>query len=471
MLSMLVVIIYLLYTVLNFENSRIYNLCYLHNAIIFLESDKVKQNEKKLVRKFISIVVSLVTIFIVFAVFAVYVFKKTMPEQQKQVIKDVESESEIEQPKPTEENLGVFQPPTKTNILIVGTDQSESLTDVILVGSFDRNTKRFNIITIPRDTYTVPSKSTIEELKKMGHLLPSVVKINEVHSYAGRDILYTQRQIEELLNIKIDYYVKINLLAFRKIVDGVGGIYMDIPKPGLYYNDPLQDLVIAVPPGKQVLLNGELAEGVVRFRSSYANGDEGRIDVQHVFMKEFFKQVLNKKTIIDNMGTLLTTFISYVKTDYGIENLPKYLQYLGDIKGENFYFYKLPGEADYIDGVSYYISEPVETAELVNKLFYQTEFVDELEEVVSSKDLNIKILNGSGVSGKANTKRAELEAKGFKILNTDVYEGNFKTETRIMVSSEKYGQDLVEYFKDAVIEVDSSMPKENDIIIIVGKGE
>lgn len=433
----------------------------------------MKQNDKKLLIKFIYIVLSLVSIFVIFAIFAVYIYSKSIPEPKKQVINQIESKNqeENEKPKPTEDNAGIFQPPLKTNILIVGTDQSESLTDVILVGSFDRNTKKFNIITIPRDTYTVPSKSTIEELKQSGHLLPSVVKINEIHSYAGRDISYTERQIEELLNIKLDYYVKINLLAFRKIVDGVGGIYMDIPKPGLYYNDPTQDLVISVPSGKQVLLDGEKAEGVVRYRSTYANGDEGRIDVQHVFMKEFFKQVLNKQTIIDNMGTLLTTFISYVKTDYGVDNLPKYLQYLGDIKGDNFYFYTLPGEAKYIDGISYYICDPVKTAELVSKIFYRSSVIEEDEPEVSSKTLNIKILNGSGVSGKANIKRDELEAEGFKISSTDVYEGNFKTETRIMVSSEKYGQDLVKYFNDAVIELDQSMPTGNDIIIIVGKGE
>ena len=56
--------------------------------------------------------------------------------------------------------------------------------------------------------------------------VPDTVKINEVHAYAGKEKAneYSVKEVERLLGIDIDYYVKVNIEAFRKIVDQIGGV-------------------------------------------------------------------------------------------------------------------------------------------------------------------------------------------------------------------------------------------------------
>ena len=59
------------------------------------------------------------------------------------------------------------------------------------------------------------------ELDKVGRWYPEYCKINEVHAYAGKERAneFSVKQLESLLGIKIDHYVKVNLEGFRYLVE------------------------------------------------------------------------------------------------------------------------------------------------------------------------------------------------------------------------------------------------------------
>lgn len=260
--------------------------------------------------------------------------------------------------------------PVRTNFLAVGVDQNELLTDFMMVGSFISTTGEINIMSVPRDTYISFEGDDLTNLRAINRGAPSYMKANSIYPYTYTDGIATlQGAIEDLLNIKIDYYVKIDLQALVDIVDEVGGIYFDVPSGGLKYSDPTQNLYINIPGGYQ-LLNGTQAEGLVRFRSGYANADLGRVEVQQEFIIEFITQIMNKETIMQNIGGLLLNFIKYVETDFSTSDLPKYLSSIPNIDINNINNATMPGYSGRIDDLSYYITDKEATKEIIDKFFY-----------------------------------------------------------------------------------------------------
>ena len=112
------------------------------------------------------------------------------------------------------------------NIAVFGVDGGETRTDVIFVLHVDTKAKTVNLLSVPRDTYVkiCPKAKQIMDDNKRSY--PTVCKINEVHAYAGKEHgpECSIAQLDDLLGISIDHYIKINLEGFKKIVDAIGGV-------------------------------------------------------------------------------------------------------------------------------------------------------------------------------------------------------------------------------------------------------
>lgn len=355
--------------------------------------------------------------------------------------------------------------PKKTNFLVTGLDKSEARTDVILVGSFDSQVGSINIISIPRDSKVTLSDSLYNEMREKGYRPPKSLNINEIHSYAKDDGAYfTEKFLEEFLGINIDYKAEINFEAFRYIVDAVGGIEFDVRPQGYYYSDPYQNLTISISGGHQVL-NGEQAEGLVRFRK-YRMGDLDRINIQQDFMKEFFRQVLNKETIMNNSLDIITAAYNYVDTDFPLKDVPKYLKYIEILDPNNFNMTTLPGNT--ADGVSYFIPNTIETQELVNEVFYKTNIDFENAPLTSAK---IQVLNGAKISGLAGKTRDMLINNGYDVSNIGNYTNGTVNQTKIITSSDIDTSELDKYFNNPVHEISDEFSSFYDVTIVLGTNE
>lgn len=276
--------------------------------------------------------------------------------------------------------------PAKTNIAVYGVDKNEALADVIFVVNFDKNEGSVHVISIPRDTFVVMPKQRRDILSKNGLWAPADgMKINELHSYAGKKYGndFLTMQIEEMLGIKIDYYVEVNLNAFIEIVDAVGGVEIDAKYP-MYYVDPTQDLYINIKPGLQ-LMDGQTAQGFVRYRQ-LVRGDIDRIENQKIFLSELAKQVLNKETIMNNLVEFVGIVIKNVKTNIPLSEAVKYASFVEKIDLDKMIFETLPG-----DGRTPYNYYPDETREIVNRLFYSIGLESETGEEASDEDLSEEV--------------------------------------------------------------------------------
>jgi len=262
---------------------------------------------------------------------------------------------------------GVLRPPARTNFLLAGLDQ-QRLTDGLMVGTFYRDSGAIHLMSIPRDMYTVIPVHRLKKIHSEGVSMPSPIKINEVRAFAGREngINYLKEQLGEMLGVHFHYHIEVELAAFRRIVDAVGGVEMYIPRPFIY-NDPTQNLDINIPAGLQKL-DGAMAEGVVRFRS-FPTADLARNNMQMEFMTQLIRQALVKDAIMNDPLTLINVILSDVRSNIGLDAI-KYIPFISGFNGDNVSTFIMPGGEMRIRGVSWFKPDAEQLPDVINQVFY-----------------------------------------------------------------------------------------------------
>lgn len=258
------------------------------------------------------------------------------PEQQTVEIIDIKP---LGKPEPTE-------PVELSNkiILITGaTTEYPDLKDTIMLGKIDIENKKLKLLSIPRDICVEFSDDEINEFENWGVKMPKQVKISQITGYLkGHDeITYLRKRIEEILDIKIDYYMDMDTKVFRDIVDELGGIEIVVPKGGFYYKDPYYTLEVDLKEGKQIL-NGNDAESFVRFRTGYEEGDLTRIKVQRQFLEKFFEKLLDNKNMYIKTSLIFNNVLSNTNTNFTLSTLLSYYTVASSFSKKDLVFYDLP---------------------------------------------------------------------------------------------------------------------------------
>lgn len=229
----------------------------------------------------------------------------------------------------------------KMNIMIMGVDSREDdvgRSDTLMVATVDPTNEKISILSIPRDT----------RVKIAGH---GYDKINHAFAFGGHDL--SKKTVEDFLNIPIDHYIVVDMQAFKRIINAIGGVDINVEKP-MHYEDPWDDeggLVINLTPGLQHM-DGDTAIEYVRFRDE--EGDIGRIGRQQKFMQAVLKK-LSSTDMITKLPGIIKEISSAVKTDLSI---PKMLSLAGILKTahENRLTTEMvSGTPLFIDDINYWI--------------------------------------------------------------------------------------------------------------------
>lgn len=358
--------------------------------------------------------------------------------------------------------------PINKTLAVFGVDEDGYRTDVIFVVNYNSETGKSRVISIPRDTKVDWSGEQQERMEEIKGYSISVSKINEMTSYVGMEHIneFTIPEIEELLGIQIDNYVIITIDAFKQIVDAIGGVEVDVPVlngNGLHYDDNSQDLHIHLDPGLQ-LLDGEAAEGLVRFRKGYAEGDVGRIKTQQLFLEAFAKKVTSPQ-IITKIPQIIKTISNTVSTDIKLSEISGYLPYLKSMNADNVSFNIIPGEGKYIGSKSYFIVDEAAMPSFIDEVFNDND-TEATGEVVIDKSVSIEVLNSTGVSGAAGRARDALVAEGYSVSEIGNYESDIFDNTVIHAKDESLARQFLSYYPNATIEVEPNL--QYDIRIILG---
>ena len=193
-------------------------------------------------------------------------------------------------------------PEFRVLLLGISRDLDIELTDTIIVASYNPNTQKATLLSIPRDTYIGKNKK-----KATGSN-----KINAMYTIKGGPE-GTLEAVNEITGLDIQYYAVVETNALIKLVDAIGGVNYNVPID-MDYDDPTQDLHIHLTAGEQ-LIDGEKAEYLLRFRhnndgtsypTEYGDNDIGRMRTQREFLSETMRQTLKIENVF-KLGEILDT--------------------------------------------------------------------------------------------------------------------------------------------------------------------
>lgn len=377
----------------------------------------------------------------------------------------------------TKKNLGEF----KVLLLGISTDQENvELTDTIIVASYNPNTQKATLLSIPRDTYTGKNSAKATAYEKINALYGRKHRPDE-----------TLKAVNEITGLNIEYYVVVKTEALIKLVDVIGGITFNVPID-MNYDDTSQNLHIHLKAGEQKL-DGDKAEQLVRFRHNnngtsypeeYGDNDIGRMRTQREFILQVIKQTAKPENIF-KLGQILDVAKEYVITNIDFNIAKDYIPYVVEFNTENMLTESLPGTNTNknTSGTWIFIPDKVQTKTLIQQLFYDRDIVetDNIEEgnttgdetTTSSEnkaDITIEVLNGSGDSSNLQKVVNQLQGAGFKVTRTGSTNTTAKTT---IINKKNIKETLLKNMKDvigiATIETSESSSSKVDVTIIIGK--
>ena len=246
-----------------------------------------------------------------------------------------------------------INPPNKLNILIMGVDErpkedDPGRSDTLLVMTIDTESRAISIISLPRDTRV--------RVKGLGW-----DKVN--HAYLTGGVALTRQTTENFLGIPMDYYAKVNLESFGRIVDAIGGVTIDVEKR-MQYEDTWDHYVIDLQPGLQHM-DGRTALQYVRYRDE--EGDIGRVGRQQKFIKAVLAEVYTPAIIL-KAPSLITEVFSSLDTDMPVGLMLGLARKMKEGMSSGLKTHMVEGLPYYIDGISYWVPDVIKTRKMVAEM-------------------------------------------------------------------------------------------------------
>ncbi len=185
------------------------------------------------------------------------------------------------------------------NVLITGMDvtgkiDTEGRSDVNMLVTVNPKTGEILLTSIPRD-YSI----------RMVNYGYATDKITHTGFYGVDD---TIGAVEDLLDVKVNYYVKVNFTTVIKFIDAIGGI--DVYSE--YEFVPVKKKDWTVQKGMNHM-DGKKALAFARERKAFQLGDNQRIKDQQAVFEALLKKATSSKTILLSYSKILTSVSDYVE--------------------------------------------------------------------------------------------------------------------------------------------------------------
>lgn len=291
--------------------------------------------------------------------------------------------------------------------LLLGIDEKvgdePQRTDTMMLFDIDFSTGKIQAVSIPRDTYC--------------YIDGDKDKIN--HAYAYGEIELTIKTVRDLLGIDLDYYMIVDYNTVKAVIDAGGGVKYDVPE------DTVPQSWETFTTGEHVL-DGEEALSFLRHRSSYFNGDIGRVKKQENFLKSAAYQILNPKNLL-RYPAIFNAVKENMQTNIPVAPFTWRFFEISKLDYSNIEWNVLPGDGVYIDDISYYALNADDTTELINRIFQNSiikrpKLIDLSEvDVDDENSSNENFGSGELNNGADNTEENNLnnQESGQDISNTN----------------------------------------------------
>ena len=381
----------------------------------------------------------------------------------------------------------------RLNVLLVGSDQrpgeSSFNTDTLIVVSVEPSTGEVAMFQVPRDMADVPVPRNARSV--WGSVYRG--KINSwFTANRGRTDLWPGKTgsargfnalkalLGELYGLDIRYYALVNFQGFRKVVNAMGGVQINVQIPVAESQYPVAPGVLTriyIPSGPQHM-NGSEALRYARSRHRAAGGDFDRGRRQQRVLLSLREQ-MNAQAIIANLPDLVSALKDSVKTDIKTKDLPKLLALAESVDTKNirsFVFAPSYYATEFANSPRGYIITPnvARIRKAVDQAFKLTPELLARRERLESEGATVWVLNGSGRANLQTTTADFLEYQG---LNASAPKRTVDTrpaKTKVVVYNGKE-TDLPETIKylqrrfDTTVELATDPGRGVDIVITLGK--
>lgn len=216
------------------------------------------------------------------------------------------------------------------SILFMGVDNAKSgldsdklgnngRTDTLILLIVDETEKSMQMLQISRDTYT-----DVDVYDNNGdYLYSGKMQITMQYSFGDsptRGAFLTKRTLSEVLyGIDIDGYFSLTMDGITALTDAMGGIEVTIP-------EDYTDVDPAFVKGEKILLSGENAERILRYRDVNETGsNDVRMERQAWFVRQLVA-TLQKRSKSD-ISKLLDDADPYLSTDLSAEMMKELFSY------------------------------------------------------------------------------------------------------------------------------------------------
>ena len=355
----------------------------------------------------------------------------------------------------TDDGSPAMKTASVVHVMILGVDKRDGdagRSDTMMVVTLNPEAKKAELLSVPRDTRV--------EIRGHGY-----EKINHAYAYGGHAL--SEKTVENLLGVPIDYYMVIDIHAFERIIDAIGGIDIDVEKR-MHYEDPWDDdggLVIDLYPGMQHM-DGKKAVQYVRYRDG--EGDIGRIGRQQKFMQAVLDKVVSP-SILPRIPDIVKEVRDAIETDMPLSDMLMYAAMADKFRANGIESSMVPGKPVYIKDVSYWIPDIMalrqaiadgmgiklegdllsdaknDANEYEKSLPKGVNMLDETQKPTKKTEkktasgpagVTVLIINDSGIDG-AGARTAEiLKKKGFRISGVETGRTNEREKTIIVTSKD-----------------------------------
>ncbi len=258
-------------------------------------------------------------------------------------------------------------------------------TDTIMLARLNPYSNTLDVLSIPRDT--------LANIPGYG-----VQKINAANVLGGPDL--TMRTVSSLLDLPIDNYLILNVHGLVEMINELGGLTVEIPKP-MHYMDWTAKLLIDLSPGFHTL-TGNQAMGFVRFRHD-SLGDIGRVQRQAIFIRALLDRAAKPDAWV-HIPKLASIAQNYIDTNMNMAFILKVANFMRGIPKDNRHMVMLPG---HFSGTGDWVAEPDDIHKIVAK-FLGSSFVS-----CHRREIKLVIINTSSSPNLAYQLERYLRSRGY----------------------------------------------------------
>ena len=305
-----------------------------------------------------------------------------------------------------EKTVDPVLPDAPINILLLGSDKRAGAegngdpgrSDSIILVRMDNEQGFISMLSFPRDLYVnIP-----------GH---GVDKINAAFALGGP--AKTIETVKALTGQPINYFVNIDFQGFVKLVDQVGGVYLDVDRKYFHKNtpgDPNSYAEIDLKPGYQ-RMDGADALSYVRYR--HTDSDFARIARQQAFLSELKRQT-NRFGNLPEIPAYARIFAKNIVTN--VKSVPVMLGILEQgitTDKDRIARVAITGTPTMRGGASVVEAPASEVATKVEEWLHPSFTQGNGAAVVSPNSVTVEVLNGNGRLDDATNAAQQLRDKGW----------------------------------------------------------